>query len=178
MWFQSTANNSGCWDLRLPHTLCHTLGPWHFGALGGLLSEFHQERALPVCLANQGTAKGDDWKSSFKNSVKPKHQCCWMLGLPPQFLLLNCSWRKLEFACESRPVCSLGRIKQSCFRQQHTKWLKLLSKWTYNYAGSYNLILLLQQSYTGRNVWTRKDWEILLHLPTAEMTSTEVCVPM
>lgn len=141
---------AGTWGCPTPYV-------WHFGAmtwmamrgwraLGGLLNEFHQEGTLcapkPPCLACQGTPKGDDWKNSFKSSVKPKHQCCWMLGHPPQLLLLNCSWRKLEFAPESCPVCSLGRIIQSCFRQQHTKQLKLLSKWTYNSAGTYNLILL------------------------------------
>lgn len=145
-------NNSVWWDLRLPHSLCHSLWPWpewpweaggHWE--GSWVSFIKKELCVhqnQLCLASQGTAKGDDWKNSFKSSVNPKHRCCWMLAHPPRFLLLNCSWRKLEFASESCPVCSLGRIKQSFFRQQHTKWLKLLSKWTYNSSGSYNLVLL------------------------------------
>lgn len=132
-------SNSGCWDRRSPRTIhilrgwCHPLVPWPEcqREAGGhwVCSWFSVIRREPslcalklLCLANQGTANGDDWKNCFKSLVQAKGPMLLDARTPITVSAtpLNFSWRKLGFACESCPVLSFGRIKWNYFRQQHT----------------------------------------------------------
>ena len=87
---------------------------------------------LRNCYAQQTKAQQMEMSGRIasKAQSEPKHQCCWILGLPSQFLLCHwtshgASWGLLE----SSPVLSLERINisgsnilscWSCVPNEHT----------------------------------------------------------